>query len=177
MYDIGRRIRELRKEKNISAKEVSIALGVSSAFISGIESGKNKCSIENLKRICDVMGIDLAEFFSAKNNDYGHVPSEIWEMVSKKENHPILRQLVKLLGRDLSGEVICEWLCLLNKTIGALKNKYDHNNYADAIKWVEEDLLGDKHKSILDEEQRQRLVEKFRQKFKEGSPPPPWGEN
>lgn len=64
LFDIGGRIRRLRTERGISAKEVAISLGVSPSFISGIEKNTNKCSLENLERICAVLGVTLGEFFA-----------------------------------------------------------------------------------------------------------------
>jgi len=64
LFDIGGRIRELRLEYGISAKEIAISLSVTPSFISSIEKGNTKCSIENLELICNVIGIALAEFFS-----------------------------------------------------------------------------------------------------------------
>ncbi|WP_425060205.1 hypothetical protein SCACP_08740 [Sporomusa carbonis] len=69
MFDIGSRIRELRAERGISAKEIAISLNVTPSFISGIEKGNNKCSLENLERICNVLGITISDFFAQGKPD------------------------------------------------------------------------------------------------------------
>lgn len=63
MIDVGERIRKLRKERGISAKEIAVSLGVSPSFIPGIDKGKYKCSLESLDKICTVLGITLHDFF------------------------------------------------------------------------------------------------------------------
>lgn len=88
LIDIGCRIRELRKEQGISAKEIAISLGVSPSFISGIENGINKCSLENLDKICTTLGITLAEFFTDTQVSEPE-PPEVKQIYSKVKKLPL----------------------------------------------------------------------------------------
>lgn len=83
LINIGNRIRELRKERGISAKEIAVTLGVSSSFISGIEKGTNKCSLENLDKICTVLGVSLAEFFADRNPELSPELLQVLEKTKK----------------------------------------------------------------------------------------------
>ncbi|MBM7854975.1 transcriptional regulator with XRE-family HTH domain [Desulfohalotomaculum tongense] len=87
MIDIGVRIKELRKQRNISAKQLAITLGVSQSFISGIENGTKKCSIENLYKICNALGITLSEFF-ADTQEAKPLPPEVRQVIDKVKKLP-----------------------------------------------------------------------------------------
>lgn len=66
MFDVGARIKEIRKQRNIKTVALSIDCGVSRPFITGIENNQKKCSIENLEKICNALNITLSEFFSTE---------------------------------------------------------------------------------------------------------------
>lgn len=63
MINVGERIREIRKSKNITASALAEQIGVAQSFMSGIENGSKKCSLETLDTICTVLDISLADFF------------------------------------------------------------------------------------------------------------------
>ncbi|WP_319403976.1 helix-turn-helix transcriptional regulator [uncultured Anaeromusa sp.] len=63
MINIGNRIKEIRKSKNITASALAEQIGVAQSFISGIETGNKKCSLETLDSICTCLNISLADFF------------------------------------------------------------------------------------------------------------------
>ena len=46
--DLGERLQNLRKSRNLSQKEVSNALGISASVLSNYESGERTPSLENL---------------------------------------------------------------------------------------------------------------------------------
>lgn len=62
--DLGSNIQELRKINNMTAKELAERLDISPSFISSIENNSTKLSLSTLRRICDVLGVSLAEFFN-----------------------------------------------------------------------------------------------------------------
>ncbi|QEK12623.1 helix-turn-helix transcriptional regulator [Crassaminicella thermophila] len=64
MLNIGLKIRELRKSLGMTSSQLASKIGVAQSFISGIENGSKKCSLENLYKICSVLNISLSEFFS-----------------------------------------------------------------------------------------------------------------
>lgn len=51
------RIKELRKERNMSQIRLSIELGVSQETISAYESGKHYPSVESLIKLSDIFGV------------------------------------------------------------------------------------------------------------------------
>ena len=90
LIDIGFRIRKLRKERGVSAKEIAISLAVSPSFISGIEKGTNKCSLENLDKICQTLNISISDFFAdTQEPEQELLPLEVRQIFEKVKNlHP-----------------------------------------------------------------------------------------
>lgn len=62
--DIGNRIQEIRKASNMTAKELAQRIELSPSFISAVENNASKLSLATLNKICDALGITLAEFFN-----------------------------------------------------------------------------------------------------------------
>jgi transcriptional regulator with XRE-family HTH domain len=62
--DIGQRIRRLRKANRLTLEELARATDLSQPFISQIERDIKTPSLDTLTRICEALGVTLAEFFS-----------------------------------------------------------------------------------------------------------------
>ena len=90
--DIGNRICYFRKLYNKTLKEISLDTGLSISFISNIEKGIKKCSLENLEAICSAIGVSLSEFFAED------MPAEINELlsISKSLDNEKLKILLKI---------------------------------------------------------------------------------
>ena len=71
MEDVGRyvrdKIRSLRETNNVTARDLSLSLGLGHAYISQVESGGHLPSLEVLEYICDYFQITLSEFFDMGN--------------------------------------------------------------------------------------------------------------
>ena len=61
--DIGKRIAEIRHSKNKRATELAAQIGISKVFLSYLEHGTRKPTLEMLENICTGLGVTLAEFF------------------------------------------------------------------------------------------------------------------
>lgn len=60
---IGKRITELRLQKKISERKLSIELDKGENYIQGITSGNSSISIEMIYKICDYFEIPVWKFF------------------------------------------------------------------------------------------------------------------
>ena len=60
---------ELRIQKGISARDMSLSLGQSNNYINTIENGKALPSMQSFFNICDFLGISPQEFFDTENSD------------------------------------------------------------------------------------------------------------
>ena len=62
--NIGKLLKDYRNQRGLSQKKLSKHTGISQSFISSIESNKQSPTITTLERICEVLGVTIAEFFS-----------------------------------------------------------------------------------------------------------------
>ena len=69
MYDAytQNRIANLRTQKGVSARDMSLSLGQNSSYINQIENHKALPSLQGLFYICDYFGITPRDFFYVKN--------------------------------------------------------------------------------------------------------------
>lgn len=61
--EFGMKIRSLREEKNMTIKQLAEMVECTSSFISQIERGMANPSINTLKKISNILGVSLVEFF------------------------------------------------------------------------------------------------------------------
>jgi len=57
------RIRELRKQRNLSQNELALQCNFEKASLSRIECGKTNVTILTLKKISEALQADMSEFF------------------------------------------------------------------------------------------------------------------
>jgi len=66
---IGERIRDLRKEKNISQESLAHMAEIDRTYMTGVESGKRNVSVKVLEKILTALGTNYKSFFNHKNFD------------------------------------------------------------------------------------------------------------
>lgn len=91
---LGKRIREIRKSKNITQEKLAEKIGIGLPSMSYIETGKNFPSPETMQKICSVFNIEPYELymFNHHKNDE-EMLNEIINAV--KGNSKLLRQIYK----------------------------------------------------------------------------------
>ena len=67
--DFALRLAQLREKKNVSAREMSLAIGQNAGYINNIESGKSLPSLPGIFYICDYLGISVGEFFDLETKN------------------------------------------------------------------------------------------------------------
>ncbi len=98
----GLRLAKLRESKNVSAREMSLALGQNKNYINLIESGKSYPSMDSFFYICEYMGITPKDFFDASiQNSF---PEEKREDVFKRLNDTQIRHIYQLVCDLVSKE-------------------------------------------------------------------------
>ena len=60
---VGQLIRDTRKAKGITQKELGERLGVGESTVNGYEGGKQNLTIETLKKVADALQVEVAAFF------------------------------------------------------------------------------------------------------------------
>ena len=67
--DFALRLAQLREKKNVSAREMSLAIGQNAGYINNIESGKSLPSLPGIFYLCDYLGISVGEFFDLETKN------------------------------------------------------------------------------------------------------------
>lgn len=99
MFNIGKRIKELRELAKLESRDLAEKIEVSPSYMSLLENNKRPCSLERLNSICEALGITLEDFFNTKENEKTEIVSLVDEMKVNKE----LAELVTL-ARGMSKE-------------------------------------------------------------------------
>ena len=60
----GRRLRQLRRQKDLTQEQLAEALGVSTEFVSNMERGINAPSFETLEKIANALDVTVSVLFS-----------------------------------------------------------------------------------------------------------------
>lgn len=71
--DIGKRLTQLRKEKELTTNKLANMAGVSQSHLREIELGKRNPTVEILSYFCDALDISLSNFFKEDNADISPV--------------------------------------------------------------------------------------------------------
>ena len=87
------RLRFLRINRGISAREMSLALGQNVNYVNLIENGKRLPSMEGFFFICEYFGLTPANFFSEEQNQT--------ETINDTKQENILAVLTRLDSRQL----------------------------------------------------------------------------
>ncbi|UUF81128.1 helix-turn-helix domain-containing protein (plasmid) [Xanthomonas oryzae pv. oryzae] len=63
LFDLGNRIRELRKKQGISQEDFALSIDMDRSYFAGVEAGKRNISFNNLSKIIKGLGVSFANFF------------------------------------------------------------------------------------------------------------------
>jgi len=62
---IGKRLKELRTEKNLSQEKFSFVCELDRTYIASIEQGKRNVSVVNIEKIASSLDMSIYEFFKS----------------------------------------------------------------------------------------------------------------
>jgi transcriptional regulator with XRE-family HTH domain len=101
LSEFRKRVAHLRSIKNVSAREMSLSIGLSANHINKIENGKILPSMTAFFDICDYLEVSPNDFFDSDNND----PDMVREMVNDykrldKDAQANVAGIIKGLARD-----------------------------------------------------------------------------
>ena len=99
--DFALRLATLRTKKNVSAREMSLAIGQNPGYINHIETGQGTPSLSGIFYICEYLGVTPSEFFDIDNKN----PAKLNQInyYLKKLNDDQLDTIEKLT-KDLAKE-------------------------------------------------------------------------
>ena len=95
-----RRLAELRIQKGVSARDMSLSIGQSAGYINNIENGKNFPSMMGFFYICEYLDIMPDEFFNADlkyPQQLNSIIEDLQKLDAEQLNniHAIIKELVK----------------------------------------------------------------------------------
>ncbi len=92
-----KRLVELRMNKGVSARDMSLSLGQSVNYINGIENGHNLPSLISFFYICEYLEITPQEFFDIDNR----TPSRTTELVNAARglDDEAMKHLIEVVKR------------------------------------------------------------------------------
>lgn len=94
----AKRLTELRKQRNVNAKEMSLALNFNEGYISQLENLRSFPKMDRFFKICDFLQVTPEEFFCQTNSH----PKELNQLIQdlKKLNYKQLTN-VQAIVQDL----------------------------------------------------------------------------
>ena len=100
--NLGTRLAELRIQRNVSAREMSISLGHGAGYINSIENGHALPSVVMLFEICDYLDITPKEFFEYTDRTEIASEARLTETYRKlgNEEREILMRIMELLESE-----------------------------------------------------------------------------
>lgn len=90
---------QLRIQKGISARDMSLSIGQNPGYINNIETGKSMPSLAGFFYICEYLGITPNEFFDL-GNQYPQKLNSIANNLKNLNNHQL--ELVNALVEELA---------------------------------------------------------------------------
>ena len=108
-FNVGNKIRNLRKQKKMNAKELAQDAGISYGMLSLLESGSTQGSVETLRKIAKVLDTTLAHLFTNENSINEIITDESMIIVTKdkrrKISFPDPLYTCELLVPNLQGDI------------------------------------------------------------------------
>ncbi len=94
------RLAQLREKKNVSAREMSLAIGQNAGYINNIELGKSLPSLSGLFYICDYLGVSVSEFFDLSMQNPPKLDAVIQDLKKLDDQQlEVIANLVKSLTK------------------------------------------------------------------------------
>ncbi len=108
-FNVGKKIKKLRKEKKMNAKVLAKEAGISYGMLSLLESGSTQGSVETLRKIAKVLNTTIAHLFTNENITTEILTDESKLIVRKEQrkkiSFPDPLYNCELLVPDLQGDV------------------------------------------------------------------------
>ena len=95
--DFAKRLTELRINKGVSARDMSLSIGQSAGYINNIENGVNLPSMLTFFYICDYLDIDPKDFFDTESTNPTKA-HELLDIVKSLNNEQIENLIVLAKG-------------------------------------------------------------------------------
>lgn len=118
--DLGKRLKKLRQQANLSAKELSIMSGVTRSLISELETGKRQStSTDTIAKLAQALRISPEYFFETPNLSTPEIPRQlprdILLFLQQDDSQPYIRIAQKAQALGLPPALLEEILMLVER--------------------------------------------------------------
>ena len=94
------RLAQLRENKGVSAREMSLAIGQNAGYINNIESGKSLPSLTGFFYICEYLNVSENEFFDLNSVNPSKLDSVVKQLKSLDDTQlSAVFELVKVMNK------------------------------------------------------------------------------
>lgn len=129
LASMGARIRAVRMRKRMTIPALSQLSGLSSGFLSQIETGKASPSLESLARIAEALGLCSADLFEAPPPVPRVIPKDGRPRL-RRGNGPEIEYLAPVLAaRNIQAAIV-------RLTEGGMAGGCDHAHVGEELMWV-----------------------------------------
>ncbi len=98
--DIGNRIIELRKKKQISTNKLANLAGISQSYLRDIEMNKKNPTVEILTFICFALDISIQEFFTESDSQINPYLLSAIELLNDEEQLKLSEFICTIKRKD-----------------------------------------------------------------------------
>ena len=107
--DVSQRLKYLLRESGLTQNEIAKRTGFSQSYISAVSNGK-KIPLENLVKFCNLLNIELADFFQPISEKKA-IPSYIMPIMDacsniSEKDAPLVRLFLERLAEPSAGNVV-----------------------------------------------------------------------
>ncbi|MFA6808048.1 MAG: helix-turn-helix transcriptional regulator [Eubacteriales bacterium] len=129
--NIGKKIKNIRLKKGLTAKELSISSGVTRSLISELETGKrNSTSIETISRIAKALQISPSYFIEQENSSVigfsYSINEKICEFLNREDSKPYIDFAMQIQEMNIGPQSLDNFIKIIN-SIRSSTNKKTNN--------------------------------------------------
>lgn len=170
--DIGSRMSQIRKERNMTLQQITDITKLSQPFLSEVERGIKTPSIKNLEKICSALNMTPSEFFNCDETSEC-IPLDISRFATDQKNHGLIRLIQAMEESGYSPDVVEDWIHALNSSLEAIEKKLIERKVPmGEVIWAEDKYIIPEEKLTEDEKE---IRDKLRDRIKDPGFKPPWG--
>jgi len=96
MYKFGKTLKSIRKQSNMSLKELHILSGISVSFLSSLERGEKSPTLDTLEKLSSALNIQISDLIDQSSQYSPEILSLM--QAAKKLNAKQLEYLTKFLN-------------------------------------------------------------------------------
>ncbi|WKD62098.1 DNA-binding transcriptional repressor PuuR [Corynebacterium ciconiae DSM 44920] len=148
---VGSRLRQLRRERDLSQASLADTLGLSASYVNQIEHDVRPLTVSVLSKITEAFGID-ATFFSRE--DDSRLLAEVKDVIADKElvSQPV--DLAELSEVVADHPAVAKTIVDMHRRYRSIRDKLslltDHRSHADEINDQPGDVLDMPHEQVRD---------------------------